>query len=48
MTSDSPVTMKQTESLRPGEGLPLEQVLDGLPFNADGLLPVIAQQHDTG
>ncbi len=48
MTSDSPVTMKQTESLRPGEGLPLEQVLDGLPFNADGLLPAIAQQHDTG
>ncbi|PLY15391.1 MAG: phosphoribosyl-AMP cyclohydrolase [Sedimenticola sp.] len=40
--------MKQTEKLKMGEGLPLQQVLDGLPYNADGLVPAIAQQHDTG
>ncbi|MFO8046670.1 MAG: phosphoribosyl-AMP cyclohydrolase [Halomonas sp.] len=27
---------------------PLTQVLDGARFNADGLMPAIAQQHDTG
>ncbi len=26
----------------------LEQVLDEIDFNADGLIPAIAQQHDTG
>ena len=40
--------MKQTESLEPGEGLPLEQAIEQLPFNADGLLPAIAQQYDSG
>jgi len=40
--------MKQTEKLRTGEGLPLAEVLDNLPYNADGLIPAIAQQHDTG
>ena len=40
--------LKQTENLAPGEGLPLPQTLDGLPWNADGLLPAIAQQHDSG
>jgi len=38
---------KQLESMAVGEGLPLEQVLAALPWNADGLLPAIAQQHDT-
>lgn len=28
--------------------LPLAAVLDGLPWNADGLIAAIAQQHDTG
>lgn len=40
--------MKQTEKMQPGEGLPLSEVLDALPYNADGLIPAIAQQHDTG
>jgi phosphoribosyl-AMP cyclohydrolase len=40
--------LKQTEKLPVGASLPLSQVLDGLPWNADGLLPAIAQQHDTG
>lgn len=40
--------MKETEKLKLGEGLPLSQVLDGLPYNADGLIPAIAQQYDSG
>jgi len=40
--------MKETEKLKVGEGLPLGGVLDGLPYNTDGLIPAIAQQHDTG
>ncbi len=40
--------LKQTEGFAPGDSLPLAQVLDDLPWNADGLLPAIAQQHDTG
>jgi phosphoribosyl-AMP cyclohydrolase len=28
--------------------LPFAAVLDGLPWNADGLIAAIAQQHDTG
>ena len=40
--------MKETEKFKIGEGLPLDQVLDGLPYNADGLIPAIAQQQDTG
>ena len=40
--------MKETEKMKVGESLPLDTVLDSLPYNADGLLPAIAQQHDTG
>ncbi len=40
--------MKETEKLKVGESLPLGGVLDGLPYNTDGLIPAIAQQHDTG
>ncbi|MES9962432.1 MAG: phosphoribosyl-AMP cyclohydrolase [Candidatus Sedimenticola sp. 20ELBAFRAG] len=40
--------MKQTEKFKLGEGLPLAEVLDNLPYNADGLVPAIAQQHDSG
>jgi phosphoribosyl-AMP cyclohydrolase len=40
--------LKQTESMAAGEGLSLSEVLEGLPWNVDGLLPAIAQQHDTG
>ncbi len=41
-------SIKQTEDFHRGDSLPLEQVLDGLPWNSDGLLPAIAQQYDTG
>jgi len=44
--SDS--VIKQTELAPVGASLPWAEVLAGLPFNADGLLPAIAQQHDTG
>lgn len=41
-------SIKQTETFQPGDSLPLGQVLDGLPWNSDGLLPAIAQQYDSG
>lgn len=40
--------LKQTEGFAPGDRLPLADVLNDLPWNTDGLLPAIAQQHDTG
>lgn len=40
--------LKQTETFKVGESLPWAEVLETLPFNADGLLPAIAQQFDTG
>ncbi|MDF1527593.1 MAG: phosphoribosyl-AMP cyclohydrolase [Sedimenticola sp.] len=40
--------MKKSEKFKLGESLPLSEVLDNLPFNADGLIPAIAQQHDSG
>ena len=40
--------MKKTEKFKIGQGLPLDEVLDSLPYNADGLIPAIAQQHDSG
>ncbi|MGB1110796.1 MAG: phosphoribosyl-AMP cyclohydrolase [Gammaproteobacteria bacterium] len=40
--------LSQTEAFSKGQGLPLEEVLPNLPFNADGLLPAIAQQYDSG
>jgi phosphoribosyl-AMP cyclohydrolase len=39
---------RQLESLAAGESVALVEALDALPWNADGLLPAIAQQHDTG
>jgi len=39
--------LHQTEKMPIGEGLELAEVLDGLPYNADGLIPAIAQQHDS-
>jgi phosphoribosyl-AMP cyclohydrolase len=41
------MTLKITESMAIGEGLPLVEALDRLPWNEEGLLPAIAQQHDT-
>jgi len=40
--------LHETERFKRGEGLPWAAVIDRLPFNADGLLPAIAQQHDSG
>lgn len=39
---------KQLEPLLAGEKVDTSDVLDALAFNADGLIPVIAQQHDSG
>lgn len=40
--------LKQTESFAVGQSLPWADVVESLPFNADGLLPAIAQQYDSG
>ncbi len=40
--------LKQTEKMPVGSSLSWADVLETLPFNADGLLPAIAQQKDTG
>ncbi len=40
--------LKQTEKFEIGQSLPWVEVVEILPFNADGLLPAIAQQYDTG
>ena len=39
--------IKQTETYAVGESLPWPAVLDGLPFNEQGLIPAIAQQQDS-
>lgn len=39
---------RRLEGLPTGAGVPLDEALDALPWNADGLLPAIAQQFDTG
>lgn len=40
--------LKQTERFAVGQSLPWADVVESLPFNADGLLPAIAQQYDSG
>lgn len=39
---------KRAETLAVGDSLSWDEVLAELAFNADGLLPAIAQQHDSG
>jgi phosphoribosyl-AMP cyclohydrolase len=39
---------KRAETLAVGDSLPWDAVLAELAFNADGLLPAIAQQYDSG
>jgi phosphoribosyl-AMP cyclohydrolase len=39
--------LKQTEKMAVGESMPWHEVVKGLPWNAEGLLPAIAQQYDT-
>lgn len=48
LRGDSMTRLKETEKFATGDGLSLTEVLDDLPYNADGLVPAIAQQHDTG
>lgn len=48
MSSESPL-FKDLESASTADALPsLTTLLDAVAFNADGLIPAIAQQHDTG
>ncbi len=39
---------KEIEKFTTGQSVGMSRVLDALPWNVDGLLPAIAQQHDTG
>lgn len=39
---------KQLETAPQGERRALEAVLDAVRYNADGLVPAVAQQHDSG
>jgi phosphoribosyl-AMP cyclohydrolase len=39
---------RNLEGARRGAGEPLSAVLDAVPFNADGLVPAIAQDAETG
>ena len=39
--------LKKTQSFHTGQSLPLAQVLNDLPYNADGLIPAIAQQYNS-
>ncbi|MWJ28188.1 phosphoribosyl-AMP cyclohydrolase [Halomonas sediminis] len=47
-TNDSQNLFKQLEGAEQGHQLALTELLDAVRFNADGLLPAIAQQHDSG
>ncbi len=40
--------LKQTERFTVGQSLSWVEVVETLPFNADGLLPAISQQYDSG
>jgi phosphoribosyl-AMP cyclohydrolase len=46
MSSDE--LIGQNERAQVGDSLPWPQVLASLKLNSDGLIPAIAQQHDTG
>ncbi|WP_111411862.1 phosphoribosyl-AMP cyclohydrolase [Billgrantia lactosivorans] len=41
-------TFKQLERAALGTRTPLDEVLEAVRFNDDGLIPAIAQQHDSG
>ena len=42
------MSLKITETFAVGDGMALSEALDRLPYDAAGLIPAIAQQHDTG
>ena len=46
--SSSNALFKALESEGPGSSRPLAEVLDNIPFNDQGLIPVIAQDDDSG
>ncbi|OLF51267.1 phosphoribosyl-AMP cyclohydrolase [Pseudomonas chlororaphis] len=48
MNPRPPLSMLDLETAPAGSRWPLAEVLDALPWNADGLIAAIAQQHDTG
>ncbi|QXI28525.1 phosphoribosyl-AMP cyclohydrolase [Pseudomonas vanderleydeniana] len=48
MIARPPLSMLDLESAALGSRWPLTAVLDALPWNDDGLIAAIAQQHDTG
>jgi phosphoribosyl-AMP cyclohydrolase len=48
MTRPSPLSMLDLEGATQGSRWPLPAVLDALPWNSDGLIAAIAQQHDSG
>ncbi|WDG48319.1 phosphoribosyl-AMP cyclohydrolase [Pseudomonas chlororaphis] len=48
MNKRPPLSMLDLESAPLGSSWPLTSVLDALPWNADGLIAAIAQQHDSG
>ena len=39
---------RDNERQKSGFSVPIKEALDALSFNADGLIPAIARQHDTG
>ena len=41
------VLFKRLEKTAPGTRTALDEMLDAIPWNEDGLIPAIAQQHDT-
>jgi len=48
MTARPPLSMLDLESAALGSRWPLAAVLDALPWNEDGLIAAITQQHDSG
>lgn len=48
MIKHPPLSLLDLETAPLGSRWPLTAVLDALPWNADGLIAAIAQQHDSG
>ncbi|MCO7572385.1 phosphoribosyl-AMP cyclohydrolase [Pseudomonas chlororaphis] len=48
MIQRPPLSLLDLESAALGSRWPLTAVLDALPWNSDGLIAAIAQQHDSG
>lgn len=48
MIQRPPLTLLDLETAALGSRWPLTAVLDALPWNSDGLIAAIAQQHDSG